>query len=89
MEGLSNRKLYIHHQSSRALVMAVASYKDYNEMDLSDIDDRFLSLKLRIFGNLCNLSCYMCWPHNSSTRINDVKRLPDKYKGMWFGEQCD
>ena len=73
-----------HHQSSRALIMAVDSYKDYNEMDLSDIDDRFLSLKLRIFGNLCNLSCYMCWPHNSSTRINDVKRLPDKYKGMWF-----
>ena len=77
-----------HHQSSRALIMAVDSYKDYNEMDLSDIDDRFLSLKLRIFGNLCNLSCYMCWPHNSSTRINDVKRLPDKYKDMWFGSNA-
>tara|TARA_B110000238_G_scaffold20470_1_gene20012 strand:- start:406 stop:1713 length:1308 start_codon:yes stop_codon:yes gene_type:complete len=93
IEGKSSRmgwkdsiiKTLHNHQSSRALVMAVASYKDYNEMDLSDIEDRFLDLKLRIFGNLCNLSCYMCWPNNSSTRINDVKRLPDKYKGMWFG----
>jgi organic radical activating enzyme len=73
-----------HHKSSMASIVAVDSYKDCNEMDLSDIDDRFLSLKLRIFGNLCNLSCYMCWPHNSSTRINDVKKLPNEYKDMWF-----
>lgn len=42
--------------------------------------ERFLDLKLRLFGNLCNLSCYMCWPFNSTTRINDINKMDIKYK---------
>ncbi len=32
-------------------------------------------IKLRIFGNYCNLSCYMCHPFNSSTRTNELIEL--------------
>lgn len=34
-----------------------------------------LVLKLRIFGNYCNLSCYMCHPFNSTTRTNELIRI--------------
>lgn len=40
-------------------------------------DLRFLNLQLRIFGNFCNLGCYMCHPVNSSKRQKDIKNLPD------------
>lgn len=34
-----------------------------------------VELKLRIFGNHCNLSCYMCIPFNSSTRTKELKEM--------------
>lgn len=33
---------------------------------------RDVGLKLRIFGSHCNLGCYMCLPHNSSTRRREL-----------------
>lgn len=36
---------------------------------------RQLSLKLQIFGNYCNLSCYTCLPQSSSRRTTDLKKL--------------
>ncbi|HMQ60569.1 MAG TPA: twitch domain-containing radical SAM protein [Flavilitoribacter sp.] len=42
---------------------------------------RILDVKLRIFGNTCNLSCYMCQPFNSSSRIQELKKIRD---GYWF-----
>lgn len=36
-------------------------------------------IKLRIFGNYCNLSCYMCHPFNSSTRTNELIELNENY----------
>lgn len=36
---------------------------------------RTLQLKLRIFGNTCNLSCYMCNIKHSSTRIRQTERM--------------
>ncbi len=76
-------------QHARNTLMASDSYNDYNEMDLSDIDSRFLYLKLRIFGNLCNLSCYMCWPTNSTIRINDISRMSKKTQFDWFRDSSD
>lgn len=32
-----------------------------------------VSLKLRMYGNYCNLSCVMCLPYNSSTKANELK----------------
>jgi organic radical activating enzyme len=34
-----------------------------------------IQLKLRIFGNYCNLACYMCFPFNSSTRAKELKEI--------------
>ena len=76
-------------QHARNTLMASDSYNDYNEMDLSDIDSRFLYLKLRIFGNLCNLSCYMCWPTNSTVRINDISKMSEETQFDWFRDSSD
>ena len=76
-------------QHARNTLIASDSYNDYNEMDLSDIDSRFLELKLRIFGNLCNLSCYMCWPTNSTVRINDVSKMSEETQFDWFRDSSD
>jgi organic radical activating enzyme len=38
-------------------------------------DGRYLILKLRLFGNTCNLSCYMCRIHESSSRIKQTQQL--------------
>jgi len=32
-----------------------------------------VEIKLRMFGNYCNLSCYMCHPNHSTGRQNDLK----------------
>ena len=69
------KRLFKEDSHARNTLIATDSYNDYNEIDLSDNDGRFLELKLRIFGNLCNLSCYMCWPNNSSTRIKDISKM--------------
>jgi organic radical activating enzyme len=44
--------------------------QDVLPMDVEDVE-----LKLRIFGNHCNLSCYMCIPYNSSTRTKELKEI--------------
>lgn len=35
--------------------------------------DRLFTLKVRGFGNHCNLKCYMCFPPNSTSRMNEMK----------------
>ena len=32
-----------------------------------------IALKLRMYGNYCNLSCVMCQPHNSTTKSNELR----------------
>jgi molybdenum cofactor biosynthesis enzyme MoaA len=46
-------------------------------------DERVLELKLRIFGNYCNLRCYMCAPVNSTSRHQELSQIRD---GHWL--QC-
>ena len=41
--------------------------------------ERCLELKLRIFGNHCNLRCYMCPPINSSSRLEELGAIRDGY----------
>lgn len=36
---------------------------------------RQLSLKLQIFGNYCNLSCYTCLPQSSSRRTTELQKI--------------
>ncbi|MGK0185867.1 MAG: MoaA/NifB/PqqE/SkfB family radical SAM enzyme [Verrucomicrobiales bacterium] len=44
-------------------------------------DERVLELKLRIFGNYCNLRCYMCAPANSTSRHQELSAIRD---GHWL-----
>jgi len=72
----------------------------YNRMNIDDIKDnykrngeykvesRILDLKLRIFGNQCNLSCIMCSQRNSSRRITDVNKMKDKYSSLWINNKA-
>ena len=34
-----------------------------------------ITVKVRAFGNYCNLSCYMCHPYNSTTRQKEVNEI--------------
>lgn len=42
---------------------------------LIDIDERILDIKMKMFGNACNLDCYMCTPRSANTRIASLKKL--------------
>jgi organic radical activating enzyme len=46
-------------------------HSDYQVLD----SVKSVKLKLRIFGNNCNLSCYMCHPYNSSLRTLELKAI--------------
>lgn len=45
------------------------------------MEERVLELKLRIFGNYCNLRCYMCHPINSTSRIQELEKIKG---GEWL-----
>lgn len=34
-----------------------------------------INLKVRFFGNYCNLACYMCYPSNSTERAKELKEV--------------
>jgi len=41
----------------------------------TEIAEHSVELKLRIFGNQCNLACYMCVPRNSSMRGKEMEAI--------------
>jgi len=41
-------------------------------------DRRMYNIKVRGFGNECNLTCYMCAPHFSSRRTTEVSKMSDQ-----------
>jgi len=51
------------------------SYREqYNKDKDHPTDVKNIDLKLRIFGTLCNLGCYMCIPFDSSTRRKELQQ---------------
>lgn len=52
----------------------------YNKLYDHDTYVNRVGLKLRINGSYCNLSCYMCFPYNSSTRRNELKEANIDWK---------
>tara|TARA_A100001011_G_scaffold396155_1_gene493262 strand:- start:1816 stop:2904 length:1089 start_codon:yes stop_codon:yes gene_type:complete len=52
----------------------------YNKLYEHDTVVNRVGLKLRINGSYCNLSCYMCFPYNSSTRRNELKQIGADWK---------
>jgi organic radical activating enzyme len=43
-------------------------------------EKRFLNIRISIYGNYCNLECYMCESFLSSSRNAALKKLPDEWK---------
>lgn len=47
---------------------------------------RFLRIKVKIFGNYCNLTCFMCHPQNSSSRQSEFVKMTKKYDYDFLGK---
>ena len=58
--------------AGRLLSDVIHSYKKSGYAMLPE-GDRLFTLKVRGFGNHCNLKCYMCFPPNSTSRMNEMK----------------
>ena len=56
------------------------SYRDFFNWH-QDITTNDIELRLKIFGNYCNLSCHMCEPANSSTRTKEIDGLNADFYG--------
>lgn len=50
---------------------------------------RDLIFKIRIFGNQCNLGCYMCNPVNSTVRKSEVKLLDENIRRDVEGDELE
>lgn len=54
------------------LLRAVLKFQDEGKIDL---DERILDIKMKMFGNACNLDCYMCTPRSANTRTLSLKKI--------------
>ena len=52
----------------------------YKKTGKGSIDQRIFEVQIKVFGNKCNLDCYMCLPYDSSTRATTMnsKDLKDQ-----------
>ena len=66
-------KCYTMEESTGTSYRTKALKKLKNKMPPLSVDK--VTLKLRINGTFCNLSCYMCIPYNSSTRRNEMNKI--------------
>jgi len=58
------------------LLRQVQKFKENGEIKL---DERILDIKMKIFGNACNLDCYMCTPRSANTRTISLKKIGKVY----------
>jgi organic radical activating enzyme len=54
-----------------------------------ETDDRFLKIAINVYGNYCNLECYMCHSELSSSRNSALKKLPSEWKNHCGMESYD
>lgn len=69
--------------AERLLSDIIKSYKRSNFAMLPD-GERLFTLKVRGFGNQCNLKCYMCYPVNSSSRVTEMRQAQDESINIFF-----
>ena len=56
-----------------------AVQKFVEEGAITEFDERILDIKMKMFGNACNLDCYMCTPRSANTRTLSLKQLKKVY----------
>lgn len=54
------------------LLRTVQKFQEDGKIDL---DERILDIKMKMFGNACNLDCYMCTPRSANTRTLSLKKI--------------
>ena len=67
------------------LLRAVLKFQREGKIDL---DERILDIKMKMFGNACNLDCYMCHPRSANTRTLSLNRVL-KNTGKVFDPDLD
>ena len=83
--GISDR---IHHLKylNGAEDLVYNQLLDYIKTGEFNLQERVIILQTRIFGNQCNLDCYMCQPQNSTTRQSSNNKI-DFNKYITFDPQ--
>lgn len=66
-----------------ALNQIIKSYQK-TQFAMLPAGQRLFHLKVRGFGNQCNLKCYMCYPVNSSSRITEMKKAEPESINIFF-----
>ena len=74
--------------TGRLLSDIIESYKRTGFAMLPE-GDRLFTLKVRGFGNHCNLKCYMCFPTNSTSRMNEMKNATDESVEIFLRSNSD
>ena len=67
------------------LLRAVLKFQKEGKIDL---DERLLDIKMKMFGNACNLDCYMCHPRSANTRTISLNKV-FKNTGKVFDPDLD
>jgi len=66
-----------------ALSKIIDSYKK-TKFPMLPAGQRLFHLKVRGFGNECNLRCYMCYPVNSSSRVSEMRKAEPESINIFF-----
>lgn len=60
------------------------SVRDFEMTGMFKPHGRNIELSAVIFGNYCNLKCYMCHPQNSSSRITELNNIDRQQGTHWL-----
>lgn len=80
----SHRQNTLKHFPKDMLDKIVSSYLKTGAIVESD---RIYTVKVRGFGNTCNLKCYMCFPGNSTQRVNELLKMPEENSDIFFTDK--
>jgi len=78
--------------SPRSLFPDKTTTNNFDENGNCTWENRFLHVSINIYGNYCNLECYMCYSNRSSSRNAALKKIdPELHKneGLQISEVID
>jgi MoaA/NifB/PqqE/SkfB family radical SAM enzyme len=59
--------------------------ENFKKTGKGSIDQRIFEIQIKVFGNKCNLDCYMCMPYDSSTKATTMESVVMKDQKI-FGD---
>lgn len=81
-----NSKSYRQHilENIRDNFLWLGIINNFMDTDEHIVNERYLTVKVRGFGNDCNLKCYMCIPHNSTSKNNEMMKVSDESLNLFY-----